>query len=219
MRFLIATNTDLLNAVRQNTFREDLFYRINVLPITLPALRDDSQTLEFWIEKLVGENGINSLDVDSKRLLREHPWPGNLRQLSNVLRRVQTLATQASGQTGQVSRSEIECALNLERQNSLRLVSGFTGALAQAATAYLDADPPLTQEILRNNPLFAMAWILAENRANGDSMQVADKLGKQGSLASRNYRKEFKRALERVALVYEQAGELALDFLAKTNPE
>ena len=85
--------------------------------------------------------------------------------------------------------------------------------------AYLDADPPLTQEILRNNPLFAMAWILAENRANGDSMQVADKLGKQSSLASRNYRKEFKRALERVALVYEQAGEPAPDFLAKINPE
>jgi DNA-binding NtrC family response regulator len=93
LRVIAATNRDLKAAVTDGTFREDLFYRLNVFPIEVPPLRersDDIQMLaEYFINLYARKAGKNITTVDKKtlRLLESYPWPGNIRELQNVIER------------------------------------------------------------------------------------------------------------------------------------
>jgi DNA-binding NtrC family response regulator len=93
VRVIAATNRDLKAAVADGTFREDLFYRLNVFPIEVPPLRersDDIQILaEYFIDRYARKAGKNITTVDKKtlRLLESYPWPGNIRELQNVIER------------------------------------------------------------------------------------------------------------------------------------
>ncbi len=97
VRILCATNRDPVEAVRRGQFREDLFYRLHVVPIHMPPLRDrgDDVTLiaETALQRFAREEGraFRRLDNDVKDLFRSLPWPGNVRQLLNVLRNVVVL--------------------------------------------------------------------------------------------------------------------------------
>ncbi|MEM9826434.1 MAG: sigma-54 dependent transcriptional regulator [Planctomycetota bacterium] len=90
VRIIAATNRDLAAAVRMGEFREDLYYRVNVLPIHLPPLRDRGSDLD----SLVGHFLPGSFHVDDEAMtcLRAHRWPGNVRELQNVLNRAVILA-------------------------------------------------------------------------------------------------------------------------------
>jgi PAS domain S-box-containing protein len=99
VRVIAATNRDLLREVREKTFREDLYYRLNVFPVRLPPLRerrDDVPLLtQFLLQKFALRVGKH-LDGVSRRTLQrlqEYPWPGNIRELENVLERAVILAT------------------------------------------------------------------------------------------------------------------------------
>jgi DNA-binding NtrC family response regulator len=91
VRIIAATNVDLVDRMRQGSFREDLYYRLNVLPIKIPSLRerpgDVSLLARHFIEKVCHEEGIPakvaSYDVLEK--LSRHDWPGNVRQLENAV--------------------------------------------------------------------------------------------------------------------------------------
>jgi transcriptional regulator with PAS, ATPase and Fis domain len=91
VRVIAATSRDLAAMVRAGSFRADLFYRLNVLPIRLPALRDRIDDLEALAESLAEDiarrNGLQprSLAPDALELLAAQPWPGNIRELRNVL--------------------------------------------------------------------------------------------------------------------------------------
>jgi DNA-binding NtrC family response regulator len=93
VRVIAATNRDLKAAIADGTFREDLFYRLNVFPIEVPPLRersDDIQMLaEYFIDHYARKAGKNITSVDRKtlRLLESYPWPGNIRELQNVIER------------------------------------------------------------------------------------------------------------------------------------
>ncbi|NIR45362.1 MAG: PAS domain S-box protein [Gemmatimonadetes bacterium] len=93
VRVLAATNRDLARAVEEGTFREDLYYRLNVFPITVPPLRqrdDDVVALaEFFIRRCAQKIGrsIEPLRDPDIRRLRSYPWPGNVRELENVIER------------------------------------------------------------------------------------------------------------------------------------
>ena len=93
VRIIAATSRDLETMVREGTFRKDLFYRLNVLTIPLPPLRDRTGDLEMLcehlLEKLGHQNGDlgRELSPGAMALLRRHPWPGNVRELENVLER------------------------------------------------------------------------------------------------------------------------------------
>jgi len=93
VRVLAATNRDLKRAVAQGRFREDLYYRLNVFPIEVPALRDRTDDIPLLVEHLVqcsaGKAGktIRSIDGRSLELLRAYHWPGNIRELQNVIER------------------------------------------------------------------------------------------------------------------------------------
>jgi formate hydrogenlyase transcriptional activator len=99
VRVIAATNRDLLGAVREEVFRQDLFYRLNVFPIRLPPLRERKEDIplivHFLAKKLAQRIGkqIDGVGAETMRRLQEYPWPGNIRELENVLERAVILAT------------------------------------------------------------------------------------------------------------------------------
>jgi len=86
------TNTDLSAAVAEGTFRQDLFYRLNVFPIRIPALRervdDISLLVEYLIDRYAQAAGkkIRNIDKGTLDLFQTYAWPGNVRELQNVIR-------------------------------------------------------------------------------------------------------------------------------------
>lgn len=99
VRIIAATNRDLSQAVRDKTFREDLFYRLNVIPIRLPPLRERKEDipllLSHFIEKYNAQHHrkiqIQGIEPEALRILERYPWPGNVRELENVIERAVVL--------------------------------------------------------------------------------------------------------------------------------
>jgi len=102
VRIVAATHRDLQSAVHDGTFREDLFYRLNVVPIEVPALRDRStdvpDLVEHILEGTAKRLGRGQVSCEPKvlRLLMGYPWPGNVRELENVLERAVVLSDGSS---------------------------------------------------------------------------------------------------------------------------
>jgi two-component system response regulator PilR (NtrC family) len=99
VRIVAATNQDLLQLTETGEFREDLYYRINVIPIRLPPLRrrrDDIPLLvDFFIKKFSESMGIEpkKISVEAMRTLEGYHWPGNVRELENLIERALALST------------------------------------------------------------------------------------------------------------------------------
>ena len=99
VRIVAATNSDLSQSVKEGTFRQDLFYRLNVIPMHLPALRDRREDIpllvQSFLEKLSKELVPPRTDVlfsqDAMRCMMAFDWPGNVRQLENLVERVLAL--------------------------------------------------------------------------------------------------------------------------------
>lgn len=97
VRVLAATNRDLEEALKQGTFREDLFYRLNVVPIHLPPLRDRQEDIplmaKFFMEAYAKEAGIPPKEIEpvAMEALARHRWPGNVRELRNLMERLTVL--------------------------------------------------------------------------------------------------------------------------------
>ena len=99
VRIVAATHRDLRQAIRDGQFREDLFYRLNVVPIRLPPLRERSEDIPVLARhflELAHQSGLPSKTLDSPALerLRSHRWPGNVRELENLMRRLAALYPQ-----------------------------------------------------------------------------------------------------------------------------
>ncbi|HIJ39382.1 MAG TPA: nitrogen regulation protein NR(I), partial [Rhodospirillaceae bacterium] len=99
VRIIAATHRDLTQLIRQGLFREDLFYRLNVVPIRLPPLRertDDIAELVRHFLVLAAAEGLPTKTIDSLAMerLRRHRWPGNVRELENMVRRLAALYSQ-----------------------------------------------------------------------------------------------------------------------------
>ncbi len=98
-RIIAATNRDLLEEIEGNRFREDLYYRLNVVPVYLPPLRERREDVEplvlFFLHRYAEQNRREMRRVHSEamRLLREHDWPGNVRELQNYVERAVILGT------------------------------------------------------------------------------------------------------------------------------
>jgi formate hydrogenlyase transcriptional activator len=94
---LAATNKDLRGALAGGTFRQDLFYRLNVFPIQVPALRDRVDDIPLLVEYLVDRYAkkagkrIRSISKDTLNLFQRYDWPGNIRELQNVVERAVVL--------------------------------------------------------------------------------------------------------------------------------
>jgi two-component system response regulator AtoC len=98
VRIITATHRDLQAETKAGRFREDLFYRLNVLPIHIPPLRDRREDIPLLIEHFVTRNNarlrsnIVGIDSEARRLLFEYSWPGNVRELENTIERAMVLA-------------------------------------------------------------------------------------------------------------------------------
>ena len=88
-RVIAATNKDLQQLVKEDKFRRDLFYRLNVFPITIPPLRERKGDIPLLTKYFIKKYSDNEVHVDSKvmKILESYSWPGNVRQLENVIQR------------------------------------------------------------------------------------------------------------------------------------
>jgi transcriptional regulator with GAF, ATPase, and Fis domain len=98
VRIIAATHRNLEAMIADGRFREDLFYRLNVMPITLPPLRERAEDIPELVQHFLrvyaqrGGKGEMAIDDDALALLKAYPWPGNVRQLENVIERAVVLA-------------------------------------------------------------------------------------------------------------------------------
>jgi formate hydrogenlyase transcriptional activator len=99
VRIVAATNCDLAQLVRERKFREDLYYRLNVFPITLPPLRerrdDMAELVWYFVRKFAGrmDKKIDAIPDDVMELIKRHDWPGNIRELQNFIERAIILSS------------------------------------------------------------------------------------------------------------------------------
>ncbi|RLQ87873.1 nitrogen regulation protein NR(I) [Notoacmeibacter ruber] len=99
VRIVAATNKDLRQAIAQGLFREDLFYRLNVVPMRLPPLRERAEDVPDLIRhffRQAGQQGLSEkrISADAMNRLKRYPWPGNVRELENLVRRLAALYPQ-----------------------------------------------------------------------------------------------------------------------------
>src|SRR5947207_2874074 len=99
VRVLAATNTNLRAAVRERTFRDDLFYRLNVVPLHIPPLRERREDIPHLVEHFVRKaardcrRDVRGVSAGALEVLTRHDWPGNVRELEHVIHRAVVLAT------------------------------------------------------------------------------------------------------------------------------
>lgn len=98
VRIVAATHRDLMSEVKAGRFREDLFYRLNVLAIFVPPLRDRREDIPLLMDHFIHRNNlrlgtsIEGIDSEARRLLYEYAWPGNVRELENTIERAMVLS-------------------------------------------------------------------------------------------------------------------------------
>jgi hypothetical protein len=244
LRFLIGSNADLPRAVREGRFREDLFYRINVLPVRLPALRERPDEIPAWARYMAGRRHAEAqareggqdpavtaiLEPEAEQLLIGEPWPGNLRQLDNIVRRAFALALVDLGGDARgaiVVRAE-HVRRGLAYDAGEHLEQGVMGALNAAAGAFVAAarrklaagGPPLDldhADAFRGCVLRAAALRGEGGPPDEDREAAFLLLGRAALVTSRNHHKVFRRELERLAALGEAIGE-PVTVVAEPSP-
>ena len=109
VRVIAATNKDLLTLTQQGKFREDLYYRLNTVPIRVPALRERREDIPMLFRKFVGDFSEKykshpvQLDEPARQLLMSYGWPGNVRELKNIAEQISVLAKERNVTADQLS--------------------------------------------------------------------------------------------------------------------
>ena len=133
-RLIAATNRDLEQMVEENRFRSDLFYRLNVFPIRIPALRERSEDIPLLVRHFTKQYAkrmnkqIDTISADTMKALCQYQWPGNIRELQNVIERA-VVMTQGS---------ELRVALSeLKKRSVANADSSCSGTLEEAERAHI----------------------------------------------------------------------------------
>jgi two-component system nitrogen regulation response regulator GlnG len=184
VRIVAATHRDLSQMIRQGLFREDLYYRLNVVPIRLPPLRervDDVGDLAMHFLKTAQREGepIKSISPEAIRLMQNYSWPGNVRELENLVRRLSALYADEM-----ISAEIVQNELNIvDRQSTTGITGPMDVSMAvethvgQVLREFEPNLPPagLYQRVIDKveAPLIAMAL----NACGGNQIKAADLLG------------------------------------------
>jgi len=165
IRVIAATNQDLARAISEGRFREDLYYRINVIPIALPALRDRREDIPLIAEHFLAkyseqmEKEISGITHETMKLLVQYDWPGNIRELENVMER----------------------AVALEHSPAIlpeSLPAGIRGDTPRAVTAPVEGLPEAGFDLEAHVKEIEMNYISeALKRAGGVQVKAAELLG------------------------------------------
>jgi DNA-binding NtrC family response regulator len=155
VRIIAATNRDLNKAVAAGQFREDLFYRLNVIPVHLPPLRDRRDDIPLLVDTLIEQlsveqaKPIEGVSHDAMSLLVNHAWPGNIRELRNVLERAAVVASGSTIQAGDLGFHQpgtgaqpgnvLMTLEEVERRHIISVLESTGGNVTQAARI-LDID-------------------------------------------------------------------------------
>ncbi len=199
VRILAATNKDLEGDVERGKFREDLFYRLNVVRIHIPPLRrrreDVPLLVDFFLERIAQNRGGPKIRVseDAMQLLKTYDWPGNVRELENTIQRACVLATSSvllakDIPLGAVPRRHPAAAENAEK----------TGPDTGEGSAIDRAVRTLFEEAEKNSELQLLPWLEREmtrhamEKVNGNQVHAARLLGiTRGTLRKRLERYEL----------------------------
>jgi two-component system nitrogen regulation response regulator GlnG len=186
VRIIAATHRDLKSQIAQGLFREDLFYRLNVVPIRIPPLRERLEDVGDLVRHFLrqatreglGQKAIEAAAIDR---LKAHPWPGNIRELENFVRRLAALYTQDT-LTSQIIEQELSTAMP---DKSSDLGGGDAKDLSEQVERYLsgyfsgfgkDLPPPgLYDRVIRQVELPLLSAALAATR--GNQIRAAELLG------------------------------------------
>jgi two-component system nitrogen regulation response regulator GlnG len=186
VRIIAATNKDLRLLIQQGLFREDLYFRLNVVPLRLPPLRERTEDIPDLIRHFFAQaerEGLPAKQIDQAALerLKRHRWPGNVRELENLARRLAALYPQetisAAVMEAELAQPSIPFGVAEESRADESLSSAVERHLAAYFAGFEDGLPPagLYHRILREieHPLLTAA--LAATR--GNQIRAADLLG------------------------------------------
>ncbi len=185
VRIIAATHRDLKSQIQQGLFREDLFYRLNVVPIRIPPLRErleDVGDLVRHFLRLAGREGLGQKSIESAAIerLKAHPWPGNVRELENVVRRLVALYSQDT-LTAQIVEQELAGSAATPSAAPGSEAADLSEAVERYLTRYFSSfgselpPPGLYDRVIRDveKPLLSAA--LAATR--GNQIRAAELLG------------------------------------------
>ena len=169
VRVIAATNRNLAEEVHRGTFRRDLFYRLNVFPITLPALRERREDLPALVNHLVDRlsreigKPITRIRPDTLRALEQHDWPGNIRELENVLQQAIIMSRDGTLELPGIApaatelpeamprREESRALIDIEREHIRRVLISTGGRIEgrSGAAAVLGLRPSTLRSLMR----------------------------------------------------------------------
>jgi two-component system nitrogen regulation response regulator GlnG len=185
VRIIAATNKDLRILIQQGLFREDLFFRLNVVPLRLPPLRERTEDVPDLIRHFftqVEREGLPAKQLDQGALerLKRHRWPGNVRELENLARRLAALYPQETIAAGVID-AELSQPAMVSGDDESRAEEGLSAAVERHLVSYFasfgeELPPPgLYHRVLREieHPLLSVT--LAATR--GNQIRAADLLG------------------------------------------
>ena len=185
VRIIAATHRDLKSQIQQGLFREDLFYRLNVVPLRLPPLRERLEDVGDLIRhflRTAGREGLGQKSIETGAIerLKSHPWPGNVRELENVVRRLVALYPQDT-LTAQIVEQELAGSAPPPVSGSNGDNSDLGEAIERYLTRYFSSfgselpPPGLYDRVIREveKPLLSAA--LAATR--GNQIRAAELLG------------------------------------------
>lgn len=184
VRIVAATNKDLRILIQQGLFREDLFFRLNVVPLRLPPLRERTEDIPDLIRHFFAQaerEGLPPKQIDQAALdrLKRYPWPGNVRELENLARRLAALYPQETISLAVVETELAEPAVVQETEavSNDGLSAAVERNLARYFSTFADGLPPpgLYHRILREVEYPLLTAALAATR--GNQIRAADLLG------------------------------------------
>jgi two-component system response regulator AtoC len=163
VRLIAATNKDLTQMIKKGLFREDLYYRINVVPVVLPPLRERPEDipllLDHFIEKFSTENKkqLKGVSKEALEILKNYEWPGNIRELENLVERVVTLTSNSYIQPNELPFSLV----NVPKLNGLK------ESILNGRVSLIEGEEKFEREIIED----------ALKRANYVQSHAAEMLG------------------------------------------
>lgn len=229
VRLIVSTNADLRAAVRAGQFRQDLYYRISVLPVRVPPLEERRDEIARWAQHLLNRRhsevipgGQARMTAEVERLLSTAPWPGNLRQLDNIIRRAYTLAVMDRGGVGhEVVLQERHVSHALAYEDGTSSPRALVDQLMRAALGFLLEAQARSGGLNLNLADAFRGFVLGMAVQQLGREEAFRLFGKERLVRNRNHHKTLRREMQKVDALLRAIGQGKSPFadLLSAEPE